>query len=112
MWVRLVDVPAALSGRHYAGSDHLVLDVADPFSPMNSGRWALDAGPDGASCQRSEEPADLSLGVGDLAAAYLGGTPFTDLVRAGRAREDRAGAALAASRLFASDPRPWAPTFF
>jgi predicted acetyltransferase len=112
MWVRLVDVPAALSGRRYAGSGHLVLDVADPFSPSNSGRWALDAGPAGAACQPSREPSDLSLSVSALAMAYLGGTPFTDLVRAGRAREDRPGAALAASRLFASDPLPWAPTFF
>ena len=112
MWIRLIDTAAALSGRRYAGSDCLVLDVADPFTPSNAGRWALDAGPEGASCQPSRAPADLSLGVGDLAAAYLGGTLFTELVRAGRATEDRPGAALAANRLFASDSRPWAPTFF
>ena len=53
-----------------------------------------------------------TLGVDDLAATYLGGTSFTDLVRAGRAAEQRPGAALAATRLFAWDPLPWAPTYF
>ena len=44
LWLRIVDLPAALAGRRYASDDHLVLDVADDFCPWNAGRWRLAAG--------------------------------------------------------------------
>ena len=49
LWVRLVDLPAALSRRGYAAEGSLILDVADPFCPWNQGRWLLEGGPDGAA---------------------------------------------------------------
>ena len=52
LWVRLVDLPAALGGRRYATEGSLVLEVTDPFCPWNDGRWLLDGGPDGAQCRR------------------------------------------------------------
>jgi predicted acetyltransferase len=112
MWLRLVDVGAALAGRQYRVSDRIIFGVDDPFPEPSTTNWCLDAGPDGATCQPTAEPADLSLGAGDLAATYLGGTRFTDLVRAGLATEHRPGAAGAATRLFAWDSQPWAPTYF
>ncbi len=112
MWLRLVDVGAALAGRRYQANDRIVLGVDDPFPEPVTTNWCLDAGPDGATCRPTSDPPDLSVGVADLAAAYLGGTRFTDLVRAGLAVEHRPGAAVAATRLFAWDPQPWAPTYF
>ena len=44
LWVRLVDVEAALSGRTYAGEGAVVLDVRDEFCPWNEGRWRLEGG--------------------------------------------------------------------
>jgi GNAT superfamily N-acetyltransferase len=44
LWVRLVDVAAALSGRSYNGDGAVVFDVRDEFCPWNEGRWRLEGG--------------------------------------------------------------------
>ena len=38
MWLRMVDVRAALAARRYMQSDRLVMDVRDEFCPWNEGR--------------------------------------------------------------------------
>ena len=112
LWVRLVDVPAALTRRAYAAPFEVVLDVADEFCPWNAGRWALAWDGTGATCERTSAPADLELGCEELGAAYLGGTTLGRLARAGRVRELRAGALDAASRAFRGDRAPWCPEIF
>jgi len=113
LWARLVDVGAALGGRRYWAEAHLVLDVTDRFCPWNEGRWRLDAGIDGASCERagSADP-DLHLDVADLGASYMGLAVFGSLQRAGLVDEDRPGAIREADRAFAWSTAPWAVTFF
>src|ERR671935_136853 len=44
LWVRLLDVGAALAGRSYADVGRVVFDVRDAFCPENEGRWAVEAG--------------------------------------------------------------------
>ncbi|KOG86028.1 hypothetical protein ADK38_33335, partial [Streptomyces varsoviensis] len=58
LFVRLVDVGAALAARTYQTPVDVVLDVADPFCPWNEGRWRLTGDAKGASCERTDEPAD------------------------------------------------------
>ena len=113
LWLRLVDVPAALAARRYPAEDGLVLEVADGFRPAGAGRYRLDTGADGAECRRTagEEP-DLALAVADLGAAYLGGVRFSTLARAGRVAELRPGALARADALFTSTPMPWCSTDF
>jgi len=41
VWVRLIDIAAALSARSYAGDGELVLEVADAFLPENAGRYRV-----------------------------------------------------------------------
>jgi predicted acetyltransferase len=53
LWVRLVDVGAALSGRAYAADGSLVLDVRDAVCPWNEGRWKVEGG----EAARTDEPA-------------------------------------------------------
>jgi predicted acetyltransferase len=112
LWLRLIDIPAALAARRYACSDRLVLEVSDSFCPENSGRYALDAGPDGAECRATTLEPDLALDVADLGAAYLGGVRLSMLARVGRVVERTPGAVERASALFASDPAPWCATPF
>lgn len=112
LWVRLVDVPAALAARRYAAHDRIVLEVRDEFCPWNDGRYELDAGPDGASCRPTDAPPDLVMTVNELGAAYLGGTSFRRLHRSGRVGEESRGALARADAMFASDPAPWCPLFF
>ena len=113
IWVRLVDVRAALTARAYAAPVDVVLEVADAFCPWNAGRVRLTAGPDGATCAATTDPADLAVSAGDLGAAYLGGTTLVARAAAGHVRELRPGALSAASTAFGWPGRaPYAPMVF
>ena len=115
MWVRLLDLPAALSARTYSAPVDVVIEVADDAVPANSGRWRIAvAEEDGkAVVERADSsPPDLSIGPAALGAAYLGGTRVLNLLRAGRVDEHRPGAAVAVDRAFAASPAPWAVTWF
>jgi predicted acetyltransferase len=109
LWVRLVEVGAALAARAYSGEEPVVLEVADAFLPENAGRWRIAAG----KADRTDEDADLALDVGELGAAYLGGFTFGELVRAGVVEELREGGAARADALFLTEtPKPWCPEIF
>jgi predicted acetyltransferase len=112
MWLRLVDVPAALAARAYASEDTVVLEVRDDFCPWNERVFALGARSDGSWCAPTNEEPDLALGAAELAAAYLGGSRLESLAAAGRVRELREGALERAGRMFASAPAPWCPFIF
>jgi predicted acetyltransferase len=100
LWVRVVDVGAALAARRYAVEVDLVIDVTDPLLSENTGRWRLTGDASTASCARTNAAADLSCTVTDLGAVYLGGPSWAALGAAGRVREHRAGALAAASAAF------------
>lgn len=87
LFLRVVDVPGALAARRYATAVDVVFEVTDPILAGNSGRWRLTGGPDGASCTRTGDPADLVCSVTELGTAYLGATTFTALAAAGRVRQ-------------------------
>jgi predicted acetyltransferase len=113
IWLRVVDVPAALAGRTYGRPGTLVLEVGDAFCPWNAGRWRLVAGDDGtAIAEPTDAEPDVSLDAGDLAAAYLGTFRFSELARVGRAVEGTPGALLLADTLFAATRAPWCSTMF
>jgi predicted acetyltransferase len=112
LYVRLVDVGAALQARTYRAPVDVVFEVEDDFCPWNTGRWRLTGDAKGASCERTEDPADLTLSVRELGAAYLGGVSLTALAAAGRVDELRRGALAEASLAFGSDPAPWLPHGF
>jgi predicted acetyltransferase len=108
LWIRLVDLAAALSGRSYAGDGAVVLDVRDVFCPWNEGRWRLEGG----EAARTDDEPDLALDVADLGSVYLGGFTFRELARAGRIEELRDGAIAEADSLFRTDTAPWCPEIF
>jgi predicted acetyltransferase len=108
LWVRLVDVGAALSGRSYGDAGPLVLEVRDEFCPWNDGLWRLEGG----ACSRTDGEPDLALDVAALGSAYLGAVSFTQLRKALRVDELREGAIARADALFAWRPLPWCPEIF
>jgi predicted acetyltransferase len=110
LWVRLVDVAAALAGRRYTTPGSIVFEVVDGFADQG-GRYALEGGPEGADCRPTTADADLVLSAADLGAAYLGGVGFETLRRAGRV-EATAGAAARADAMFAIQPGPYCATEF
>ena len=112
LWIRLVDIPNALSGRRYSTEGKLVFDLRDSFCPWNEGRYELVGGPDGSACRATEAEPDLALSAADLAAVYLGGVRFDALRQAGRIIENDTGAVRRADAMFAWDPAPWCPDMF
>ena len=108
LWVRVVDLPAALSGRTYGQGGTLVLEVRDAVCGWNDGRWKLEDG----TCERTDTEPDLALDVSALGSAYLGAVSFTQLRDAGRVQELRDRAIHRADALFAWRPLPWCLEIF
>jgi predicted acetyltransferase len=100
LWLRLLDVPAALAGRRYAAPVEVVLGVTDPMLPHNTGNWLLTGDREAATCTRTDRAADLDCDLGALGAAYLGGASLGALAAAGRVRELVPGTLAPASAAF------------
>jgi predicted acetyltransferase len=107
LWLRLVDVEAALRARRFEGPGEVVLDVADDVLPRNTGRYAV-----GGSPGRTDADADVALHVADLASVYLGAFTFERLAAAGRAKELSPGGLARATALFATPLPPFCPEGF
>ncbi|WP_137229794.1 GNAT family N-acetyltransferase [Streptomyces sp. BPSDS2] len=105
LWVRLLDIPGALTARGWFMDGELVLDVEDPFLGER-GRYLLTVRDGRADCVPTDREPDLSLDVGDLGSVYLGGTAPSTLVRAGHIRAHRPGAAALADALFRAERSP------
>jgi len=112
LWVRVVDVADALRRRRYAAEGRVVLEVNDRFCPWNDGTYVLEGGPDGAACEPTDAEPDLVCSTNDLGAAYLGGSSFRQLQRAGFVEERTTGALARADAMFGWDPAPWSPYVF
>jgi predicted acetyltransferase len=108
IWVRLVDVGAALSGRTYPEDGELVFEVRDAFCPWNEGRWRLAGG----KAERTDADADLALDVAALGSAYLGGIRFAQLAQGGNVEELKPGAIERADGIFRHGLHPWCPEIF
>ena len=107
MWLRLVDIRAALESRRYAAEGELTLRVRDDFCHWNDGAYRLQASSNGATAAPTKSAPDLELTAAELAAVYLGANSFDRLARAGRVRELAKGAAKRADRLFRTERMGW-----
>jgi len=111
LWMRIIDLPAALEARSY--------EVTDEFQPSNAGRWmvSMEAGGSrpGRAQVRPAEPrvdADIALDIADVAAVYLGAFRFADLAGVGRVIECRPDGLARADALFSHPGRPNTATVF
>jgi predicted acetyltransferase len=109
LWLRLLDVPAALAARSYAGSGQAAIEVvSDPHFPDNVGTWTVAAG----EVSRGRRRPDVRLPVAALGAAYLGGFSFRQLAQVGMAEEAARGGLERADALFRTRAQPWCPESF
>ena len=107
LWLRLIDVDAALTARGYSSPCDLVLDVVDPVCPWNQRAWRLTVDRSGVgSCLPTARDADLRLPVQALGAAYLGSRSIAAQARQGLVTDLTAGSALLLSRAMSCDPEP------
>jgi predicted acetyltransferase len=116
LYVRIVDVQAALAARKYAAGVDLVIEVDDPILTANTGRYRIvtDGDPEGSSAEvtRVTSAPDISMGVLELGSIYLAGVHLTDLHRVRRVCEHTPGAVAAASTAFGWHRAPWCPDMF
>lgn len=109
-WLRLLDVPAALRARTYAGAGQVTVEVVDPLLSANSGVYVISQAHTGRVS--TSGPADLRTGIAELGAVYLGGTRWWQLAAAGRVEVRDPAALAAADTLFATTALPYAATGF
>ena len=107
LWVRLVDVGAALSARGLREGE-VVLEVRDELCPWNDARWRVASG----VAEQTDLVPDLRLDVAALGSVYLGGFTFEQLRWSGYVEELRPGAVARADGLFRSERQPWSPELF
>lgn len=106
LWLRILDVPAALSARHYSADGMLVFKVADTLG-LAGGTFAVTVSGGAATVELlaggsgAEVGVDVELDIADLSSIYLGAVSPVTLAAAGRIREHRSGAALQARDMFA-----------
>jgi predicted acetyltransferase len=111
IWVRVLDVAAALSARRYPVAGRLVIEVTDTLG-IAGGRFALEGGPEGATCTASDFSPDLTLPIDVLGSLYMGGVSAFALAGAGRLDEHAPGALARADTMFRSAVTPWCSTWF
>ena len=109
LWIRLVDLPRALTERGYADGSplDLVLEVTDEVCPWNAGRWRLRIEADGrAEVSASDADPDVETPVAALGAAYLGGRTLLSQAATLGVTERTPGALRGLSRALRADREP------
>ena len=107
LWLRIVDLGAALAAREITDGEPVVLEVTDALLEQNEGRWEI-----GPECRRTHAEPDVAIDVADLACTYLGAFTFERLAAAGRATELRPGGLARATARFATPIPPYCPEGF
>jgi predicted acetyltransferase len=107
-WLRLLDVPTALTARTYREGEPVVLGVRDVYLPENSGSYRVTA--DGVT--RVEDEPELVVDVDVLASAYLGDVSFSTLAATRRLDVVEPDALARADTLFAVAEVPWCGSYF
>ncbi|MGV9733698.1 enhanced intracellular survival protein Eis [Rhodococcus aetherivorans] len=90
LWLRIMDVPAALTARDYAADLDTVLTVRDPFRSAG-GTFALTVRNGRARCVRTDSAPVITLDLDALSALYLGAHRARTFAAAGRVEARSAG---------------------
>jgi predicted acetyltransferase len=113
LWLRVLDVPAALTARRYATAGEVVLEVVDDDTGgYGAGRFRLAADGDDVACEPTTADADLVLTQRALASIYLGGVRLHELLTARAVRETTPGALHRVGVMFSTPLAPWNATSF
>lgn len=107
LYLRLLDLPAALTARRYAADGQLVLEVSDAHLPDNAGRWELTVEGGVATCRRRDRAPSLSLDTRELATVVLGGVRVSQLAAAGRIGVHDTDAVARFDTMLATPLAPW-----
>ena len=113
LWLRILDVPAALTARRYRVPGDVVLEVVDDQAGgYAAGRYRLACDLDEVSCEPTRAEPDLEIAQTALASTYLGGFQLFPLRLGGLVVERTAGALAKVDRMFSTPLAPWNATWF
>ncbi|SMC59048.1 GNAT family N-acetyltransferase [Janibacter indicus] len=94
LWLRIVDLPTAVTERGHAADLDVVVEIGDAVLPEQAGRWRWTATRDGVgTLERTDAGADVTLDIGDLGAGWLGGQTIAARAAAGYVTGDPAAVA-------------------
>ena len=116
LWVRIIDLPAALTRRAYSCPVDVVLEVTDALLAGNAGRWRLRAEPGRAA--RRELRADGAIPPTSRSTSASSARPTSAAPGSARSprrawsRELRPGTLGRLSAAMTWDPAPWCPRIF
>ncbi len=111
LWLRVMDVSAALGARSYDTDGQVTFEVSDRLRPENAGTFRLEVSDGEGHCGRVSGGADISLDIDVLGHLYLGGGDALAMAAAGRIEGDP-GAITELHRIMRSDQPPWCPEVF
>jgi predicted acetyltransferase len=83
LWLRIMDIPAALEARTYAADVSTVLEVSDGFR-SDGGRFALEIREGRARCTPTDAPAEVQMNLDVLGSLYLGAHKASSFAAANR----------------------------
>jgi predicted acetyltransferase len=113
LWLRLLDVPGALTARRYAMPGEVILEVIDENVPgFAAGCYRLRAEDAEVECERTNADPDVQMTQRALASIYLGGFRLTEMLLSGAARERTPGAVAKIDLMFSTPRSPWNATWF
>ncbi|TXK17338.1 GNAT family N-acetyltransferase [Homoserinibacter sp. GY 40078] len=115
LWVRVLDVPAALGSRVPGAEGTVVVEVDDPMG-FAAGAWRIDGGAERLRAEPASE-ADaalprVSLGASELASLSLGGVSASVLAQAGRVSASEPSAVAVLDALLSVPRAPWLSVWF
>ena len=102
LWLRIMDIPAALEARTYQCDLSTVIEVDDGFR-SDGGRFTLEIRDGHAQCTPTDTPADVHMDLDVLGSLYLGAHRASALATANRLRSDALEAIRRLDAAFASD---------
>lgn len=106
LWLRIVDLPAAVAERGHATDLDVVIEVRDPIIDENAGTWRWTARDGAGQCVRVDAAPQITLDVVDLGSVWLGGQTLAARAQAGYVTEHRPGAVAALDAALRTPTQP------
>jgi predicted acetyltransferase len=111
MWLRILDVPAALSIREYGLDTEFVLEVSDKFR-SSGGRFRVAIKGGRAQISETEDEPTVTMDISVLGSLYLGAYRAVDFAAAERLWAVDGPTLHALDQALSTDRKPVAGTFF
>lgn len=109
LYVRILDVEAALTARAWSDSAAVTIEVHDSRFDDIDGTWRIEVAPEGASVQPTTDAPDLRMDIRELGALYLGGVSVSRLVQSGRIEVLEPSVVAPFDSALRPAEAPWAP---